>query len=508
MTQKIVVIGAGVGGLTAAALLAKSGFDVTVLEAHIYPGGCAGTFFHKGFRFDAGATLAGGFQPGGPHEIAGRLLGIEWPVTRVEPAWTVVMPDRSVARFGDDGRWKDERRSKIPTLERFWALQEYTANAVWKFAARIPEWPPATLGELLRFATKIRLDMVPISPMALSSLGNVLDLLGIRDRAARTFMDAQLLISAQVTAQYANGLYGMISMDLPRAGAHHVKGGIGGLAKTLAESLVKHGGRLLYRQEVTRIEVEHGRAARIHTDKGSVFEADLCLANLTPWALNALLADQSPRGLQQEVSGRKSTWGAFTLYLGVPSDKLPPEGEGDHFQVVRDYEQPLGEGNSVFVSISDKDDGSRAPAGFRAVTMSTHTHVEPWWALRESDPDAYQAKVADYRDRLLAGAEIAIPGISAAATLIMPGTPHAFQYYTGRTGGMVGGFPQTSLFNARGPHTGIENLWLVGDSVFPGQSTAGVTAGALRVAAEVERAAQRLEGRTVAPGKWSASAGD
>jgi phytoene dehydrogenase-like protein len=50
---------------------------------------------------------------------------------------------------------------------------------------------------------------------------------------------------------------------------------------------------------------------------------------------------------------------------------------------------------------------------------------------------------------------------------------------------MVGGFPQASIFGARGPSTGIPNLWLVGDSVFPGQSTAGVTLGGMRVAAAV-----------------------
>ena len=73
--MKIVVIGAGVGGLTTAALLAKRGFDVTVLEAHVEPGGCAATFFHKGYRFDVGATLVGGFHPGGPHQIVGEQLG-------------------------------------------------------------------------------------------------------------------------------------------------------------------------------------------------------------------------------------------------------------------------------------------------------------------------------------------------------------------------------------------------------------------------------------------------
>ena len=52
---------------------------------------------------------------------------------------------------------------------------------------------------------------------------------------------------------------------------------------------------------------------------------------------------------------------------------------------------------------------------------------------------------------------------------------------------MVGCYAQTSRFAARGPKTGIDNLWLVGDSIFPGQSTAGVTLGAMRVAAEVRR---------------------
>jgi phytoene dehydrogenase-like protein len=67
VTPHTLIIGAGIGGLTTAALLLKAGHKVTVLEAHVYAGGCAGTFYHKGYRFDAGATLAGGFAPGGPH---------------------------------------------------------------------------------------------------------------------------------------------------------------------------------------------------------------------------------------------------------------------------------------------------------------------------------------------------------------------------------------------------------------------------------------------------------
>jgi len=166
-----------------------------------------------------------------------------------------------------------------------------------------------------------------------------------------------------------------------------------------------------------------------------------------------------------------------------------------HFQVVQQYDQPLGEGNSVFVSLSEPNDTNRAPSGQRAVTVSTHTRIEPWWDLRGRDPAAYQARIDAYRDRLLDGVEQVIPNIRRHATIIVPGTPAAFQRFTRRPGGMVGGFAMTSLLTARSPHTGIDNLWMVGDSIFPGQSTAGVTAGALRVAAEVQRATLKQHGQ-------------
>jgi phytoene dehydrogenase-like protein len=101
---------------------------------------------------------------------------------------------------------------------------------------------------------------------------------------------------------------------------------------------------------------------------------------------------------------------------------------------------------------------------------------------------AYHAWRDAYVEKILKGAETAVPGIRQAITLCLPGTPVTFQFYTRRPKGMVGGFPQTSLFDVRGPATGLPNLWLVGDSIFPGQSTAGVTLGGMRVAAAVAHA--------------------
>jgi C-3',4' desaturase CrtD len=486
-----VVIGAGVGGLTAAALLLRAGHRVTVLEAQTYPGGSAGTYFHKGYRFDAGATLAGGFSPGGPHARVAEALGLTWPISPVDPAWVVHLPDgRTVTQWADADRWTAEWQRVFPDMGGFWRQQELLADISWDISSRPFPWPPRSPADLATLAVGLRPKTLLSLPYLTTTIGR---LAPAGDPMFRAFLDGQLLISAQTTAERANALYGSAALDLPRRGVNHVHGGIGGLADTLVAWIRDNGGEVLFRQRVEAItRGVDGRVLSVSTSKGQTFSGDRFIGNLTPWALAGLLGEGTPPAMQRDVAQLKPTWGAFTLYLGVERAALPTDLVGHH-QVIVDHTQPLGEGNSVFVSLSDPDDETRAPAGMLAATLSTHTDVAPWWALRNGpDEDAYLARREAYTERLLKAAETAIPGLRAATQLIMPGTPVTFEFYTGRPLGMVGGFAQTSIFTARGPQTGLPNLWLVGDSIFPGQSTAGVTLGAMRVAADVVRASRNV----------------
>lgn len=485
---RIVVIGAGMGGLTAASLLLKAGYEVTVLEAHVYPGGSAGTFYHKGHRFDAGATLAGGFAPGGPHYRLAETLGLAWPVEPVDPAWVVHLPDKSITQWADPVQWQVERQAKLPGTERFWRLQERLAAAAWDVSSRPFPWPPQSFHDWVTLAKAVRPSTLPAIPYLICTIAG---LAGSASPEFRAFLDAQLLISAQTTADKANALYGSAALDLPRRGVNHVHGGIGNLAKTLADWIVENGGQVLYRQEATEIVLRDDRAAAVRTNKGITVEADWLLANLTPWALVGLLDSDALNGWQQRIETMPATWGAFTLYLGLDKTRLPASMP-DHHQVVVDPTKPLAEANSVFISLSAPDDDQRAPEGMRAATLSTHTAVAPWWDLQNQDRAAYEARRQQYAERMVAAAKRAIPGIGSAIRLCLPGTPVTFQRFTRRPQGMVGGFPQESLFRAHGPATGIPNLWLVGDSIFPGQSTAGVTVGGMRVATAVLHRAERI----------------
>ncbi len=463
-----------------------------MVEAHIYPGGCAGTYFHKGFRFDAGATVAGGFQPDGPHDRLARLLEIEWPVRPQEPAWVVHLPRRSVV-FGKDQR--DLLRA-FPHSATFWRRQRELAAFGWKLGGRGLPWPPADGSEMLQLACAL-FDHAPEAsrhwPFALRSVADWMDRdLPGEDDEFRRLLDAQLLISAQTTSEEVNALWGATALDLARQGTMQVEGGMGALAQTLARRLQDLGGKLLLRQQVTRIVVQKGRVKGVFVRSGRrartehFLPAEFVVANVTPWNLARLLGDAVPDGLRRETRVRKPGWSAFVLHLGLDKQYLP-EGVADHHQVVTSLDGPLGEGNSLFISISPAWDGSRAPAGCRAVTVSTHTRATYWHGLSQADPAACEARKAGFVERMLQHMERALPGFRAGLRLQLAGTPMTWQYYTGRHMGLVGGFPVTSLLKARGARTGLPNLRLVGDSVFPGQSTAGVVSGAMRVASDVLR---------------------
>jgi phytoene dehydrogenase-like protein len=269
-----------------------------------------------------------------------------------------------------------------------------------------------------------------------------------------------------------------MTVHLPRRGVVHLQGGIGSIALQLVEAIRRHGGRVFTRQAATRIRTERGRPVAVETKRSDLFPAGLVIANLTPWNLKELLGEALPPRLKRLSHVPDTGWGAFVVYAGI-DDGIVPEDFPLHHQVVAG--RPLGEGNSVFLSLSPAWDDSRAPAGRRALTLSTHTSLEPWWLLHENDPETYEKRKAAYTEKVMGIAGRALPGLCQGAGLVLPGTPVTFQRFTRRARGWVGGFPQTSLLSACGPRL-APSPWLVGDSVFPGQSTAAVALGGLRVA--------------------------
>ncbi|MEM1008467.1 MAG: NAD(P)/FAD-dependent oxidoreductase [Myxococcota bacterium] len=486
---KIVVVGAGIGGLSAAGALAKQGHQVIVLEAHVYPGGCAGTFFHKKMRFDAGATLAGGFYPNGPMDKVAQALDIaSWGGVPVAETMRVQLPSgQSIMRYADERRHAERERAFGTQSRAFWTWQEQTADLLWALANQTPSWPPQSLGQTrnlirtgLRWLNKHK-PYRQLPRLLWDGLRSVGGRLRDQSQALRLFLDAQLLIASQATSQHTNALYAASALDLPRRGIEHFPKGLGSIASSMVDAVRQHGGEVYMRQEVNRVQHQpHRQPMLVHTKRGAQFEADQVIFNLPPWNIRTLLEQRAPKSVQKLPQMPRTGGGAFMIYASVDTHVLGNAPVHHHQLVLR---EPLGEGNSLFLSLGG-DDPTRAPEGQRPLTISTHTQLERWWPLFEQDRDAYEAQKASMQEQMLESIRQAFPTLHAGIRWSMPGTPVTFQRFTRRAWGWVGGFPQVRLWGHWGPRL-QKHIWMVGDSIFPGQSIAATALGGLRVARDL-----------------------
>jgi C-3',4' desaturase CrtD len=470
-----IVIGAGIGGLAAGALLAQRGVQVTVLEARSYPGGCAATFSSGACRFDAGATVGCGFHPDGPLERLGRELGIDWPVRSVPLAWQYRHRDLLI----DLRSSRDSIITRFPRSKPFWDEQARIARILWRLSAESLPWPLSEARDIAGLAGRAIAalpDSARLLPFMRSTAQEWLRKHHLHaDPEFVRFIDAQLLISAQTTSRHANALNAAIALDLPVAGTWSVQGGIGTVARLLAGSIERDGGAVLFNKKVIRLDSINREVLGVETADGDALAADAVVANLTPESL-ALLDDFFPGGKSGVLLS--SGWSAFMLYLGVDAPLFESVG-ADHLQIIAP-EGELGECRSLFVSASPAGDAGRAPEGQRAVTVSSHTRPERWFEARRQGHLAYESLKQEYTDRALSLLCEQLPEARGTIRSVMAATPCSWEAWTGRRHGLVGGYAQSSLFDVRGPATAYTNLFLVGDSIFPGQSLPGVVTGARR----------------------------
>ncbi|MCF4966797.1 C-3',4' desaturase CrtD [Nostoc sp. CMAA1605] len=490
---RVVVIGAGIGGLTAAALLARRGYSVLILDQAIVPGGCASTFKRQGFTFDVGATQVAGLEPGGIHHRIFSELEIDLPeATPCDPACAVFLPGEStpINVWCDPEKWREERQTQFPGSEPFWQLMATLFNASWEFQGRDPVLPPRNLWDLGQLIQAVRPNTLITAPFTLSTVGDALRWFGLgNDRRLRTFLDLQLKLYSQVSAEETALLYAATALSVSQLpqGLYHLQGSMQVLSDRLVQALEKDGGKLLMRHTVEQIKVENGQATAVvirNQKTGEVWTeaADHIVANVTVQNLVQLLGEKAPIGYKRRVEKLPPASGAFVVYLGVDASAVPYDCP-PHLQFMYDADGVIGENNSLFVSVSHAGDG-RAPAGKATIIASSFVDAQQWWRTED-----YQGLKQQYTQDAIA--KLAQYFYLKPETIVYQeaATPRTFAYYTGRDRGIVGGIGQRiPTFGPFGfaNRTPIQALWLVGDSTHPGEGTAGVSYSALTVVRQIQ----------------------
>lgn len=496
----ILVIGGGIGGLTAAALLADRGYRITLLEQAQVLGGCASTFQRRGFTFDVGATQVAGLEPGGIHHRIFMELGLDLPpATPCDPACAVYLPGETepISVWRDPDRWKAERQRQFPGSEPFWQLLQRLFVASWDFQGRDPILPPRSPWDLAQLFQALRPQTLITAPFVRSTVGDALQWFGLaQDYRLRTFLDLQLKLYSQVNAAETALLYAATALAVSQApqGLWHLEGSMQVLADRLGEALVQRGGTLGTGQKVIAIETQTQTQGQTSNPKitGVTVQdqrsqtqyslaADQIVANVPVQNLVQLLPPQFPafQGYRQRVAKLPAGSGAFVVYLGVTEAALP-ENCPPHLQFLYDPAGPIGENNSLFVSVSRTGDG-RAPQGCATIIASSFTAIDRWQNL---DRVAYQALKQQYLAEAIDRLRPVFHLNESTLRHQEAATPRTFARYTDRDRGIVGGIGQrVATFGPFGfaTRTPAPGLWLVGDSTHPGEGTAGVSYSAWMV---------------------------
>ena len=491
----VIVIGAGIGGLTTGALLARRGYEVTILDQAIVPGGCASTFKRKGFIFDVGATQVAGLERGGIHQRIFSELKIDLPqATPCDPACAVFLAGEQepINVWRDPEKWREERERQFPGSENFWRLLKNLFNASWKFQQRNPVLPPRNLWDLWQLFQAVRPSTLITVPYTLFTVGDALRFCGQgNNQRLRQFLDLQLKLYSQVDAEETALLYAATALSVSQEphGLYHLEGSMQVLSDRLVEAIEKYGGKLLMRHTVENIEVENGKAKAVvirNQKTGDVWTqaTEHVVANVTVQNLVQLLGEQVSCGYKKRVENLPPASGAFVIYLGVDESAIPP-GCPPHLQFMYDANGPIGENNSLFVSVSRSGDG-RAPVGKGTIIASSFVDPTPWWQTQD-----YQSLKQQYTQEAISRLNTFFYLKPETIIHVEAATPLTFAKYTARDRGIVGGIGQRiPTFGPFGfaNRTPIKSLWLVGDSTHPGEGTAGVSYSALTVVRQIQKA--------------------
>jgi C-3',4' desaturase CrtD len=494
MAYEVVVVGGGIGGLTAAALLAARGLHVCLFEKESRPGGCAAVYEKLGYEFEQTASLYASWQVGEIHDRVFAQLPVPAPeVRRVEPAYVVRLPDGvDLPLVTDVASFEATLRSAFPECAdaavNFYRELRAVGEALMRVAQRVPDLRTASGPRRAMAALKeARIAQRVLAAMSRTAAEYMK---GTSPRFHR-FIDVQLQTFAQRTSRECAYPYAAVALTLPRRGMYTIGGGAQSLADTLSEAIRKSGGKVRLDTTVLRLAYDsEGRAKGVRLLSGETVEATRAVvSNLTVWDTYGKLVglDRTPEEVRRRLKDLHG-WGAYLLYLGIDeaaADALAAE----HILALTDwregFEYDPDEAQFMFSCAPGWD--ARAPAGKRAVTVSTFTEPTQWFAFHQDEQEHEmqdQARLEQCWERM----HRIMPELGGSVEVIETQTPRAFYERTRRKLGMTGGVgqsPDVFGMNSLSHRTPIPRLYMVGDTTFPGQGVAAVTQSGLIVANEL-----------------------
>lgn len=468
--KRVVVVGAGPGGLAAAMQLARGNCDVTLLERRDRVGGRTSAIEKDGFRFDCGPTFF--LYPRVLSEIfrsAGYELMDEVPMRRLDPQYRLT--------FGDGG--KLDCTPDLAAMDR-----------------QIGEFSPADVGALKRYMDDNRIKLERFRPILESAFNSPLDLLrpsvlsalshvhplrSLGKELQRYFSDPRLVIAFAFQSKYLGmspfncpSLFSILSFLEYEHGVFHPIGGCCRVSERMGELAEEMGVRVRLGEPVESVRLDGRRLAAVSTSEAT-YEADAFVVNadFAAWISEMIPDRVRRRWNNRSLEKKKYSCSTFMLYLGIEGcyDELPHH----NIHISRDYEKnlveieqthTLSEDPSFYVQNAGVTDATMAPDGHSTLYVLvpvTHEHSGVDWTaeadrFRELTLDRLAAiGLGDIRDR-----------IRVEHRITPADWKNDYAIYRGATFNLAHNLGQMLHQRPRNRFEDLDGVYLVGGGTHPG----------------------------------------
>jgi phytoene desaturase len=362
-TDRVVIVGAGLGGLSCALHLAAAGREVTVLERAAVPGGRAGRLSVDGYEFDTGPTVL--TMPELIEEALGAVgerMSDRLDLAPLDPAYRAHFPDGSTLDvLADTLRMAGEVSRVCGPREADGYLRFVDfARHLWRLERR----------DFIERNLDGPRDLLTLNLLRLIAAGGLRRLQPVVDRYLRDPRTRRVFsfqsLYAGVAPHRALALYAVIAYLDCVAGVYFPRGGMHAVPRALAAAAEKAGVRLRYSTEVSTVDVHGGRAAGVVTASGERIPADVIVLNPDlPVAYRRLLgeAPRRPVPLRHSPSAVVLHVGSTQRYRRIAHHNLHfgRSWRGTFDDVIR--RGTLMRDPSLFVSNPTRGDPDLAPPG-------------------------------------------------------------------------------------------------------------------------------------------------